>query len=154
MGELVKIVNPSEFIKNVYSMLSEPTANFMGFVFYADDDTKTKVSVFAYTLQNPLLPDGSLDEKIADKVEQSVTRLVNIVSSEETITGVTCLIVNEDLPVTYQLAHVVVDVAVYAGLEVKALIASDMNVWADLILQRAGAYDPEVITAYELNKLL
>lgn len=154
MSDLVKIVNPSEFIKNVYNMLSEPSANFMGFVFYSDGDIKTKVSVFAYTLENPLRSDGSLDQKIEEQVEQSVTRLINMVSSQEPITGVTCLIVNEDLTVTYELAHIVVDVAFGSGLEVKALVASNMNMWVDLILQRTGAYDPEVITVYELNKLL
>lgn len=151
----LRVVNPSEMIKNFYLLLEEPKSGFMGFMFYDKDlNFVDSLIAFEFSFDEPVSPED-IGEKMLDDFESTFSpNFADILAEDPSIESVSAVVVHPNIEIAESILPAVLDASVFSNIELESFIASDLKQWKDIFYELEGDYDPTVTTVYELYQLL
>ncbi len=155
MAKLFKLSNPSEFIKNVRSVVSNDTQNFISLIFYADGMQHHEIYDISVKDFPAITAGAELNVEDFNTLETFVVNYItNLKTEHSQFDSMVVLSLHEDLWTAIKLAEVVSDSGLYANIDVSAVIASDLTEWEDLLFNRNGYVDSSIITNNELLRMI
>lgn len=151
----LRVVNPSEMIKNFYLLLEAPTSGFMGFMFYDKDlNYVDSLIAFEFSFDAPVSVE-EIGDKMLDEFETTFSpNFATILAEDPRIEIVSAVVVHPNIEIAESILPAVLDASVFANIELASYIASDLKQWKDIFYELEGDYDPTVTTVYELYQLL
>jgi hypothetical protein len=145
------IENPSFVIKNVRNLLDDQPTSYVGMVFYDDDMCSTGSVCYPFSLSSDvevLTPD--MEEDVATEAEDEIDAFLGQMPDA---TSVVFLVSHPDVSIAYRMSEILADVAVMMNLEVASQIVTDLSMWVDMLHNKTGEYEADILTNAELRKM-
>lgn len=150
--DLLLIPDPNGWIKNVEISLDGDHTHRLAICLFNNENVEMSVVVqsFNFFLDQDKFTDehASLFENLARKLFMNMEEDF-LVSSKALI-----LVIHDDIVLARRVLGSVIDLPSEFGFPTVAAFATDRITWEDILLSRTGQVDMDVITSFQLNKIV
>jgi hypothetical protein len=149
---ILLIENPSYVIKNVRNLLDDQPTSYVGILFYDDEMYSAGNVCYPFSLSSDVTAlTSEMEEDVAAEAEDEMDMFLEQMPDA---TSVVFLVSHPDIAIAYRMSEILADVAVMMNLEVASQVVTDLSMWVDVLHNKTGEYEADIITNAELRKML